>query len=326
MKRTHEVVTKVIQEMQYLRQQFENGEVYHNLSLKMNQIPEQVVYFKTRKPLAALEDSDFVVEKITTMAEQLKNGAVPKISDADLDYLLENLASTDLKVRDKGIYFLFNDLLHVEALTDTQMRRVKDQLLAEDFLFYHILEPQNDGVFKRSFSVLILSALLYADRTIYHIFTTDELIDLEDRLTAYIILERDGRGYVDQKGWAHVYTHVANAFDEIMFSDLNRANKLFFLTALLLGYRRMSDPLIFGEDHRLAMAFSYITNKDDFYADYFVHLLKDWQAEIMLARPAETQQFWNHWYNRSRLMQAMLVRGDFPSQVLEYLREIMINY
>lgn len=326
MKTTHEVVAQVSQEITETRQAFEAGRIYRNLSIRLERLFNSVPTAPTVTTMALPDDDTAAIAKLDDISATIKESETPKLSDEDLDYLLAHLAATNPKVRDRGAYFIFNDLLHVEAFTEKQMHYIKNTLLSEDFMFYHILEPKNDGIFKRSFSVLTLSALLYVNRTIYHTFSDEEIIAAEDRLATYIVLEKDGRGYVDGKGWAHVYTHLTNNLNEIMSSNLKRGSKLFFLTTVLLGYRRIEDPLVFGEDTRLAMAFSYITGKDSFYADYFLTLLKEWQADILLVRPEESQVFWNRWYNRNRLLQALVLRGDFPENILEYLREIMITY
>lgn len=323
---THEVIAQIDRTLQHARRQFEEGKIFRNLSLHIGRLFDQVPYQDKVTPVDVPTDDADALAKIEAIATSIKESGEPAILDIDLDYLLDHLSALNPKVRDKGVYFLINDLLHVQALSDTQLHHMKQRLLSEDFLFFHILEPQNDGVFKRSFSVLILSTLMYSDRTLYHTFTDDDLLDIIEALSTYIVLEQDGRGYIGEKGWNHVYTHLGNLFDEIIFSDLNRANKMFFLTVLLQGYRHMGVPLVFGEDHRLAMAFSYMATKDNFYADYFLALLKDWQAAVLTLRPEENELFWNRWYNRNRLLQALVMRGDFPDNIMSYLREIMTTY
>ncbi|MCD2256463.1 DUF2785 domain-containing protein [Agrilactobacillus fermenti] len=322
----HEVIQKVSRDLKQSRLQFESGKIFKNLSGRIGHIFDGVVYRNKVTRMDLPEDDEAALARIQAVAVTAKQAGEPVLLDEDLDYLLDHLAALNPQVRDKGVYFLFNDLLHMQAFSDKQLHYVKDTLLSDDFLFYHILEPQNDGVFKRSFSVLILSALLYADRSTYHTFSDAELVAIIDRVTAYIVLEADGRGYIGTKGWGHAYTHVGNVFDEIMASDLNRANKLFFLTVFLQGYRHMSVPLVFGEDHRLAMTFSYLANRDNFFAEYFLTLLKDWQASILLVRPQENEAFWNRWYNRNRLLQALIVRNDFPDAIMDYLNEIVTMY
>ncbi len=322
----HQVVLKTSKKIHQLRLQFEAGNIFHNLSLKVGQVFDEVPYLETATIMDLPVDDKAALAKIQAISLTVKEAGEPVILDADLDFLLSHLAAPNPQVRDKGVYFLFNDLLHAQAFTEKQFHYIKNTLLSEDFLFYHILEPKGDGIFKRSFSVLILSALLYADRAMYHTFSEEDLVDIIDRITTYVVLERDGRGFIGQKGWGHVYTHIGNIFDELMASDLNRANKLFLLTTILQGYRRMNDALVFGEDNRLAAVFSYLANKDTFFAEYFLTLLKDWQAEVLMIRPAESETFWNRWYNRSRLLQAMIIRSDFPENIQDYLNEIMTTY
>ena len=39
---------------------------------------------------------------------------------------------------------------------------------------------------------------------------------MKDKLISYVNREKDVRGYVREKGWAHCMAHVADAFDELV--------------------------------------------------------------------------------------------------------------
>ncbi len=91
----------------------------------------------------------------------------------DIDYflfleaLLQNFASTDPQLRDNLTYSV---LAHAIIDQDSQQKlttsQVEDLLLTcieEDHLFYHIGEAGTDTVFMRSFSLLIIAAILFAD-------------------------------------------------------------------------------------------------------------------------------------------------------------------
>jgi len=246
------------------------------------------------------------------------------ISDAEIDFLLAHLAATDPLVRDKGVYFLFNDILQARLLSAAQIKRIFHRLLDPNMLYGHILETKSNAIFLRSFSVMILSGILYVDRMHYHTLQTADLEEVSLKISAYMAMETDGRGYIGTRGWAHAYSHVGNVLDELTEStSLNRANKLFYLTVLLARYQRLESPLIFGEDHRLALAIANLVNKNKFYADYFLLLLQAWQRELMIMRPQENEGFWNCWYNRNRLLQALIIRGDLPQKIQDFLMQIV---
>ena len=66
--------------------------------------------------------------------------------------------------------------------------------------------------------------------------------------------------------------------------------------------------------------------KHQFYADSLVMCLTAWQTRLHDVRPQENINFWNAWYNRSRLLEALLMRGDLPKVVVDYLQKIIDLY
>ncbi|HAY53947.1 MAG TPA: hypothetical protein DCY46_08235, partial [Lactobacillus sp.] len=54
-------------------------------------------------------------------------------------------------------------------------------------------------------------------------------------------------------------------------------------------------------------------------------LLKQWQGRLMTMRPQENVAFWNRWYNRNRLLEAMILRNDYPDSIMKFLGDIANN-
>ncbi len=107
------------------------------------------VQYKTRRTHVVVpEDNESVLQRITAIDERIKTkGKEATISDEELDDLLRHLASQIRKCAIKVFFYLFNRLLRQTVLTPAQLIWVKDRLLQDDYLFAHILEPENDAVF-----------------------------------------------------------------------------------------------------------------------------------------------------------------------------------
>lgn len=318
-----DAVTETLRQLDQLRTRLSRGELYQRLPQKVGELIDNLPYEK-RTPVPVLKDNKAALAQIKSLRLQIKQKKLTAISDAEIDFLLAHLAATDPLVRDKGVYFLFNDILQARLLSAAQIKRIFHRLLDPNILYGHILETKSNAIFLRSFSVMILSGILYVDRMHYHTLQTADLEEVSLKISAYMAMETDGRGYIGTRGWAHAYSHVGNVLDELTESTLlNRANKLFYLTVLLARYQRLESPLIFGEDHRLALAIANLVNKNKFYADYFLLLLQAWQRELMIMRPQENEGFWNCWYNRNRLLQALIIRGDLPQKIQDFLMQIV---
>ncbi|MBM7661809.1 hypothetical protein JOC85_002616 [Bacillus mesophilus] len=74
-------------------------------------------------------------------------------------------------------------------------------------------QKENDSVFTRSFSALVIVLVLKKDRQ--KRFLSDEMLKqaIEDSIK-YLKLEEDIRGYVVEKGWAHSIAHGADLLKE----------------------------------------------------------------------------------------------------------------
>lgn len=225
----------MMQQLDAIRSALIKGDIYQSIPEKVLVVMDGVQYKTRRTHVVVPEDNESVLQRITAIDERIKTkGKEATISDEELDDLLRHLASPDSQVRDKGVFYLFNRLLRQTVLTPAQLIWVKDRLLQDDYLFAHILEPENDAVFLRSFSAMFLAGILYANRTFYHVLSTAELLAIERRVMAYTVIELDSRGYVDGKGWAHAMTHIINVWSELNETpEIQRADKILMMAIVL---------------------------------------------------------------------------------------------
>ena len=115
-------------------------------------------------------------------------------------------------------------------------------------------ESGTDSVFRRSFSVLVLAAVIERDTTAY-LLTADQLLRWGDRIVSWLLRERDLRGHVPGKGWAHAVAHGADAIASLAGSRHFGATELTVLLDVLADRVLMSETqLSSGEPDRVASA------------------------------------------------------------------------
>lgn len=130
--------------------------------------------------------------------------------------MLEHIGSTDSTLRDDLIYSAFCAWIAPESgLSPDQMRALLPVVLDEQHMLYKIGEQDTDSVFTRSFSILVLPLLLAAHRA-QPLFSGAEIFQIKSRLLYYLERERDRRGFVNEKGWAHAIAHTADALDDLV--------------------------------------------------------------------------------------------------------------
>ena len=123
--------------------------------------------------------------------------------------LLPWIASTDGAIRDDLVYVSLCDALEFGDFGTDDLTWVLDECLSDRYLFYGLGEGESDDVFRRSFSLLVVDAVLgvQAQRRLLSAAT---LRQVWDRYIRYATEERDLRGYVPGKGWAHALAHGAD--------------------------------------------------------------------------------------------------------------------
>lgn len=177
-------------------------------------------------------------------------------SDRPLDDLTAELTrmlgSTDPDVRDGTAY---------PALATWTERGVYDDLLVglgdgmATGLAIGLGEVGTDSVFRRSFSVLILAECFARDNATARL-PGAKVLDWGDRVATWYLRERDLRGFVAGKGWAHAVAHGADALGALAASPHLYTNELTVLLDVLADRLSMTTDVVLtaGEPDRMAAA------------------------------------------------------------------------
>jgi len=129
--------------------------------------------------------------------------------------MMVHIGSPDNELRDGLIYGTFCELVLVEELEADVLSEMLKSCLSEQMLFKGIGESGTDSVFTRSFTSLLIALILHADNQ-KDFLSKEQISEVKDQLISYITLEKDLRGFVVDKGWAHSIAHIADAFDELI--------------------------------------------------------------------------------------------------------------
>ncbi|MCP3739299.1 DUF2785 domain-containing protein [Rossellomorea sp. BNER] len=135
--------------------------------------------------------------------------------DPIIKEMLRQIGSTDPELRDHMIYIFFSRLIQGDFLKGDQLQYILEITMDNDHLFYRIEEINTDGVFTRSFSSLVMALVIEVD--IKKTFLPQDLVmKAFNRTIEYFHKERDLRGYVEEKGWAHSVAHGADLMEALI--------------------------------------------------------------------------------------------------------------
>jgi len=149
------------------------------------------------------------LQSFSTITSSERQELMLQKGDWLLQEMLTHIGSPDAKLRDKLIYRTFIDLLSDNLLSNEQLQYLFDTVIGDDYLFLNIGEEMTDSVFTRSFSALLVASILAKDAELL-ILNNDRLQIFFKKIGRYLLLEKDTRGHVQDKGWAHSIAHGAD--------------------------------------------------------------------------------------------------------------------
>ncbi len=177
--------------------------------------------------------------------------------------LIDDLASTDAELRDGLAYDVLLLWIYKGALTPDEIRPLMSTLLAN--LRAGVGENDTDGVFRRSYSALILSLIVARNNEQPPPFLTpEEYRILLDAALAYLADEKDERGFDPQKGWVHSVAHTADLLKFLARDPrLTPADQTRVLDGLRAKLHAATAAYTHGEDERLARVVIALARRDD---------------------------------------------------------------
>lgn len=121
--------------------------------------------------------------------------------------LFAYLGNTDSELRDDIGYIVYANWLEMGLYSQADVEHQITELLAN--LDKGIGETETDSVFLRSFSVLFLAEIIYNDNKAPKL-DKPKINEILEKGLWYLAEEKDSRGYIPDKGWAHALAHTAD--------------------------------------------------------------------------------------------------------------------
>lgn len=170
------------------------------------------------------------------------------------------LGSPDPEIRDRIAYPVLATWIE-RGVYDDLLTGLGDGMAAG--LVVGLGEQDTDTVLRRSFSVLVLAECLERDNR-ERLLSPEKILDWGDRVATWYLRERDLRGFVPGRGWAHAIAHGADALAALAGSRHLRINELTVLLDVVADrvLAPVEAPFAAGEPDRMARAVMRILRRN----------------------------------------------------------------
>ncbi|MED2762578.1 DUF2785 domain-containing protein [Bacillus thuringiensis] len=153
--------------------------------------------------------------------ELIQQDDYTQIKNIDLNQLifvmLQHIGTPNSYMREMLIYKCFARFIQEELLSTEHLEALLKKCLSDEFLYFEITTPGTDGVFTRSYTTLLLALIIKFD--VAHSFLSYEMLQkIKEKMIEYMSLERDYRGYIQDKGWARSVAHGSDVFHTLVLN------------------------------------------------------------------------------------------------------------
>ncbi|MDH4620005.1 DUF2785 domain-containing protein [Brevibacillus sp. AY1] len=91
----------------------------------------------------------------------------------------------------------------------------------------------------------------------------EDIHELKERIFNYVEQEKDLRGHVDEKGWAHAVAHAADALDDLaQCPELDKSDLLKILDLIRTKVTVTQTTYIHAEDERMVTAVMSVLDRN----------------------------------------------------------------
>lgn len=151
---------------------------------------------------------------LTTTLESYLDDKIQELTPEVRQEMLRQIGNPDSYLRDQLIYGSFGKLIFSNQLSSEEIQTLLEVVIQEDYLRYGLGEVGKDSVFTRSFSALVVAAIIEYDIT-NKVIAQKLVQHTIHTVIHYMLEENDTRGFVEGKGWAHAIAHGADALDAL---------------------------------------------------------------------------------------------------------------
>ncbi|MCF8568550.1 DUF2785 domain-containing protein [Alicyclobacillus tolerans] len=175
--------------------------------------------------------------------------------------LMPNLHSIDAEFRDELSYGVLANLLERESFTVQEWSEILAVSVSDDYLFWGIGQYDTDTVFARAFAILIVAVIVEFD-AVRGLLRPEQVHQTTETVLDYVRRERDYRGYVDGKGWAHSVAHMSYALDSCAHHPSTTKEERMAILDSIFELATLPAPLSYMEaDHLSRVVFRMIKDE-----------------------------------------------------------------
>ncbi|MGA4721142.1 DUF2785 domain-containing protein [Fictibacillus nanhaiensis] len=177
-----------------------------------------------------------------------------------LDSMILHIGSPNSVLREMVYRSFYMSIIHDQLDYET-VKKLLDYSM-KHLLFKGIGESGTDSVFTRAFTTILIAVIINKDIEV-DFLPKETLIEVKNDIKKYMKLERDVRGYVPVKGWAHSIAHVADTCDELIKNEKIAEVEYFSIIEVLLKkYCTTPTGFLHGEDERVVTAVLAMLKKE----------------------------------------------------------------
>lgn len=240
---------------------------------------------------------------------------------------IDNIGATDPVLRDGLILEYLIILITQKLLNKEQIKVLLDSCLSEKHLFYKLGETEDDSVFNRTFSLLVVDVILY-----YHInfgeelLTKDEFSKVFGEVVKYVRTEKDVRGYVKDKGWAHAMAHSGDALGSLALCNEINHYQLQEILEVIKGKMNITYYVYKNEEaERLTSAILNVIRRNILGEEEIINWIKSFD-KLEMPQDLPYSQYWKE--NIKNLLRSLYFRLKFKKEAeifIEALEEVQNN-
>jgi hypothetical protein len=232
------------------------------------------------------------------------------------------LGSTDPVERDEIAYPILTTWIG-EGVYDDLLAGLGDGMATG--LTQGLGESGTDSVFRRSFSALVLGECIGRDNE-QSLLPPARLLEWGDRITGWLVRERDVRGFVPEKGWAHAVAHGADAIATLADSSHFRLPELTVLLDVIADRVLLETPapLSSGEPDRLATATMAVFRR----RLVPLRIIEPWLARVTAAASAEAPPGRNPYLatgNPEAFLRALHLQVAFAPEPIDVRADLLLD-
>jgi hypothetical protein len=152
------------------------------------------------------------------------------------------------------------------------------------------------------------------------------------KITNYLRLEKDLRGYVRGKGWAHAVAHTSDALDEfVQCNEIGRTDLIGILNLIAEVASTEKSVYTCGEDERLVFAVSNAFKREELTTTEKVAWLETFILQVQEAGPMPDPEGYQKFINIKHFLRTLyfyILQNDVPEKevLLEKLQTLLKQF